>query len=62
MEQAYYPGEDTIGQMHRDVAIGGMWSELRERPAVYPAFAWQAVRGTHCLTLCSHYATVGQTV
>jgi len=43
------------GKRHPDrkptwtATLGWMWSKLCERPAVYPAFAQQAARGTHCL-------------
>ena len=33
----------------RTAALGRMWSELCEWPAVYRAFARQTARGTHCL-------------
>ena len=39
-----------------------MWSELCEWPAVYPAFARQAARGTHCLRHYMTDATILQTM
>jgi len=35
--------------MGKYTPTGRMQSELREQPAVYPAFARLATRGTHCL-------------
>ena len=44
-----------LGEGHPDrkprraVVLGRMWSEPRERPAVYPAFALRATRGSSSL-------------
>ena len=49
-----------MANLSRQKSLGRMWSEPRERPAVYPAFALRATRGSSSLEdQTSSFSTCG---